>query len=174
MPIQAIHPPSKGRMFLALLYNSNISLEQIKGIIRKEFGEIEDSFAPKLNSLVSYYKKEMGENLERQYLLIKGEFDRSDLVKIKKKTMQIEVKHSLDNKRVVNIDPGLILLEQSLLISTKPYSHRVFISDNLYIELNHIFEKGEYRPLSWTYPDYKESETLKTFEYWRKTLTHKN
>jgi hypothetical protein len=172
MPITAKHRPTKCGLFFALLYREDREiLEEISSIIESDWGKIVAKLIPQYFPMKEYYAKEMGTPLGRIYLAVGGKKSRKSLVEAKQWAMKLESRFTQQENRMVNIDPGIICLEQLLLISTKPYSHRIHLEDNLYAELTYRFEQGEYRPLPWTYPDYTESEVIKFFTESRKALT---
>jgi hypothetical protein len=43
-----------------------------------------------------------------------------------------------------------------VLATGKNYSHRIYIGEGIYAELTLVFERGAFRPLPWTYPDYAD------------------
>lgn len=165
MPSSAQFPPTQCKLFFALLWNKDLlNIEDFKLLLEKEWGKIKRDFRPSYFPMVRYYQKEMGESLDRAYLFIEGHFDREVLSKAKNWAMDFEQKTSIIEKRAINIDPGLLCLEQVLLISTKPFSHRISMPGNLYIELTYIYENNHYKCLPWTYPDYAQEEVIKVFE----------
>ncbi|TNF31822.1 MAG: DUF4416 family protein [Deltaproteobacteria bacterium] len=171
MPITAVYPPTDGLLFFALLYRSDLKThDELKREIQKDWGDISDEFNPSHFPMKEYYAKEMGTPLERSFLVIKGKFPRETLIQAKTWSMIKEEKYLIDGGRSINIDPGLICLEQMLLISTKPYSHRIYLSDNLYAELTYQFSAGQFQPLPWTYPDYVHDEARAFFTRSRQNL----
>jgi hypothetical protein len=42
-----------------------------------------------------------------------------------------------------------------VLATTKDGSHRIPLRDGIYAEVTLVFERGDFRPLPWTYPDYR-------------------
>ncbi len=164
MPISAVYAPTDALLFFALLYREDQkSYIELRKEIEMKWGEIIDELAPSHFPMKEYYAKEMGSPLSRIYLVLEGKFSRDTLVEVKNWSMEQEEKYLNGKDRSINIDPGLICLEQMLLISTKPYSHRIFLKDNLYAELTYQFNQGRYSPLPWTYPDYLEDEVLDFF-----------
>jgi hypothetical protein len=107
-----------------------------------------------------YYKDETGENILRQFVSIEKLIDPGKLSKIKHKTNELEQKLAeklnLNLPRPVNLDPGLIEPSKLILASTKNYSHRIYIGEKIYAEVTLIFDKGSWRPLPYTYPDYRQ------------------
>jgi hypothetical protein len=51
---------------------------------------------------------------------------------------------------------------QVVLATAKNYSHRSYIGKGYYAEVTLIYSGGDFRPLDWTYPDYR-GETALTF-----------
>jgi hypothetical protein len=42
-----------------------------------------------------------------------------------------------------------------VLATTKESSHRVPLASGIWAEVTLLFEKGSFRPVEWTYPDYR-------------------
>lgn len=165
MPMTAPFSPSEARLFFALLWSrKDFPFNKLAQLIEEKWGAITGRLEPAYYPMATYYEKEMGLGLKRAYLTVNGTFSRDSLVHAKLWAMEIEQGFAVEGRRKVNIDPGLICKEQMLLISTKPYSHRIFVRDNLYIELTYQFEKGEFKILPWTYPDYREKEVIEFFQ----------
>jgi len=110
-----------------------------------------------------YYEREMGWPIVRRFVSFEALVDPVEITDIKLKTNQLENKYSVDNKRLVNIDPGYIALERLVLATGKNYTHRIYLRDGIYADLTLIFYKGSFSPLSWTYPDYKEDRLIQWF-----------
>ncbi|MCO4794062.1 MAG: DUF4416 family protein [Bacteriovoracaceae bacterium] len=171
MPSDAIHSPTPAGLFFAILWREdNKNLESIKSLIQEKWGKIISEYSPEYFPMKEYYQKEMGSPLSRIYLMVDGPHEREALLDTKVWAMEVERETSKNEKRLINIDPGLICLEQLLLISTKPYSHRVYSGNNLYTELTYQFKDKTYESLPWTYPDYVQEETIQFFVKCRKLL----
>src|SRR3972149_1205694 len=107
-----------------------------------------------------YYKDQTGPRILRQFVSIERLIDPGLLAKIKHKTNKLEqklaAKLALPVPRPVNLDPGVIEPSKLVLASTKNYSHRIYIGKKIYAEVTLIFDKGNWRPLEHTYPDYRQ------------------
>jgi len=107
-----------------------------------------------------YYKDQTGEHILRQFVSVEPLIDPGGLAKIKYKTNRLEQKLAkklaLDLPRPVNLDPGIIELSKLVLATTKNYSHRIYIGKKMYAEATLVFDKGHWRPLEYTYPDYRQ------------------
>lgn len=121
-----------------------------------------------------YYDKEMGNNLLRQWCIFTRLIMPDMLIQLKHKTNNIE-KHYLNDSggRRINIDPGLISLSNIVLASTKNYSHRIYLGDGIYGEVTLIYENKTFKPLAWTYPDYRETVAVEFFKKARDTVKQK-
>jgi len=121
-----------------------------------------------------YYKDQTGPNILRQFVSIEQLTDSSLLAKIKHRTNKIEQKLAarlgLPLPRPVNLDPGIIEPSKLVLASTKNYSHRIYIGKKMYAEVTLIFDKGSWRPLPYTYPDYRQQCCSEFFEKVRTRL----
>jgi hypothetical protein len=101
-----------------------------------------------------YYCPEMGENILRSYWAFEQLIDPSGLASIKRATDAIELKLAENGRRKVNLDPGMLGTARFCLATTKDHSHRIPLADGIYVELTLIYERGEFRALPWTYPDW--------------------
>jgi len=121
-----------------------------------------------------YYKKDTGENILRQFVSIEKLIDPGKLAKVKHQTNKLEEKLAgkleLDLPRPVNLDPGVIEPSKLILATTKNYAHRMYIGEKMYAEVTLVFDKGSWRPLPYTYPDYRQQCYHDFFEKVRKRL----
>jgi hypothetical protein len=110
-----------------------------------------------------YYRGEMGGGLLRKWVAFKALRQRGYLPLAKHLAFQIEGALAHDNRRTVNIDPGYVDDAQVVLATTKNFSHRIYIGMGYYAEVTLIYKQKQFRPLEWTYPDYKGSVGLDFF-----------
>jgi hypothetical protein len=122
----------------------------------------------------TYYNKEMGNSLMRQWYGFGNLVLPDVLVRLKHKTNMIEKKYlNAKGGRSVNIDPGLLSLSSLVLASAKNYAHRIYLGQGIYAELTLIYKEHRFNPLDWTYPDYKEASALDFFHQARAVLKEK-
>ncbi|MCX8013397.1 MAG: DUF4416 family protein, partial [Rectinema sp.] len=100
-----------------------------------------------------YYCPEMGNDIRRFYIAFERLVDPGELATIKRVTNAIEREMAVDGRRRVNLDPGMLGTARFCLATTKDRSHRIPLSNGIYAELTLIYERKEFRPLPWTYPD---------------------
>ncbi len=166
--------PPPGYLFASILFNHNhLDEKEAIKLWEDEWGEGE-VFKPEFNPMKNYYSKEMGEAsaLTRLIIVSNKLYERETLVEAKLWAVNIEY---ADDKtsRHVNIDPGLMTLENIILGTGKIYGHRPYLGKGVYADLNLLYVSGEYSPLEWTYPDYKEKEVISFFNHKRISL-HEN
>ena len=114
-----------------------------------------------------YYAEQIGPHILRQFVTIEQLIDPGRLAAIKHQTNAIEQQLAatlgLPFPRPVNLDPGTIEPSKLVLATTKNYSHRIYIGDRMYAEVTLVFDKGQWRPLPYTYPDYHRQEYFDFF-----------
>ncbi len=165
-------PVSQGLLFGSFLYNTNLFSEEA---LRKEWDAFYGPsfyFNPQHNPLAKYYSTEMGnqENLKRFFALTSAPFDRQELLKSKLQALKWEENWSVQSKRMVNVDTGMLTLENFILATTKNYSHRIFIGSNIFADLTYQFQLGKFQLLPWTYPDYHDDAKIEFFTWGRAHL----
>jgi hypothetical protein len=165
--------PSSGLLFGSFLYRRDIFDK--KGLVsfwEEQFGP-SFTYEPLSHPLVDYYAKEMGSDLHRFFILTSQSYAREALLATKLLSLEWEQNWSKDDLRRVNVDIGFLSLENFILSTTKNYSHRVFIGDNIFADLTYVFQKGEFEPLPWTYPDYLDLDK-KHFLTWGRSFLLQN
>ncbi len=106
----------------------------------------------------AYYDAEMGAPILRSLRCFRDPVDPADLAGIKARTNGLEEDLSRGGRRRVNLDPGLLFLSRLILATTKDRSHRIPLDGGIYGELTLLYEGGGWKPLPWTYPDYRTPE----------------
>ncbi|MEI6093352.1 MAG: DUF4416 family protein, partial [bacterium] len=122
-------------IFTAVLFSANINKEKIIDELRLKIGEFLVCSQDVAFVWSDYYESEMGNNLNRLFIVYKDIVQRDKIVKIKRLTDEIEKEYSIDGKRTVNIDPGLLCMENLILATNKPFFHRIYLSDGVYAEV---------------------------------------
>jgi hypothetical protein len=163
---------SPGLLFFSFLYRSDLFQEKT---LKNEFEKIYGQgflYHPLTNPLAAYYSSEMGEEslLKRFFLLSEKIFPREYLVSSKLLAMEWEKKWSIDERRMVNVDVGMLSAENFLLATTKNYSHRVYLSHQIFADLTYYFHQGQMTPLPWTYPDYLDDKKREFLNWGRNYL----
>ena len=154
----------KEKLIVGVIYNDLEVYDKAIGMLVEEFGEIEleserFSFTKEYSS---YYDDEIGGESFRVILSFRETVDPSRQAEIKLFTNRIEDELSVDGKRKINLDPGLINHGRLTLATTKPTGFRTALSDGIYTELTLFYARGNWQKLPWTYRDY-QSERVQKF-----------
>lgn len=123
--------------------------------------------------MAKYYSKEMGavEELERFFLFFTQPVPRNLLISAKKWAVeQEEIFLKEDSSRTVNIDPGLLTLENLQLATGKNFTHRIYLGEGVFSDLTLIYQQDSFRSLEWSYSDYSHPEVIEFLNYQRKKL----
>lgn len=124
-------------------------------LLSKKFGPVDIESATWPFDRTTYYQEEMGEGLRRKFLGFRGLAGPVGIERIKIFTNTIEKKFLCSGKRRINIDPGYITAGKLVLLTTKNYSHRIYLNKGIYAEVTLFFKNGDFQPWEWSYPDYK-------------------
>lgn len=106
-------------------------------------------------TFTDYYRAEMGEGIRRVFFSIGELYDPSRLAEAKRATDRIELDFAIEDRRQVNLDPGMLTLGRLMLASTKDNAQRIPLRDGIYAEITLLYRRGTFVPLEWTYPDYR-------------------
>ncbi|HDL89896.1 MAG TPA: DUF4416 family protein [Thermodesulforhabdus norvegica] len=152
--------PEKALLFCGVLYSDEERFRTAVGKLIDLFGSLNFLTEPRLFVETKYYEPEMGSPIYRCYLGFEDLVDPGWLADIKLTTNNLENELAVFGNRRVNLDPGLLSEERLVLATGKNYTHRIYIGKGIYAELTLIYSRGAYRPLPWTYPDYRKRELL--------------
>jgi hypothetical protein len=133
--------------------------EPVSRLVRS-FGPLDFASSPIPFDFSSYYNEEMGGEIRRMFVSFSRLVDPASLAAIKTSTNALEDGYREQGRRKVNLDPGLLCLSRFVLATTKESSHRVPLQAGIYAEVTLVFERGSFRPVEWTYPDYRSPQYI--------------
>jgi hypothetical protein len=121
-----------------------------------------------------YYSSEMGGDLKKRFYSFERLIGPESLPDIKNSTRQLEADFFEKSKRTINIDPGYLEESKLVLASTKNFSHRIYLRDNIWAEVTMRYVRGKFVKHDWTYPDWSQDLAIeflmKVREKYRKQL----
>jgi hypothetical protein len=167
--MSTIKYPLPVKYFTAIAYNNPEHIEIVCRDLESLFSPIEGKTRPyNFSKFTGYYQKEMGDNLEKIFVIFSN-LESPDLLADKKvATNKIEERYIVDSKRSVNIDPGYISEAKVVLATTKNYVHRLYLNSGIYGDVHLQFIEKSFRKQPWTYPDYQQDGMIKFFNEQRK------
>ncbi len=157
------HIPHDVLLFCSILFSDTTPLDDVLSALKSSFGECVYQSKPMPFNFTSYYAQELGSPLQRIILAFDTLAPRDCMPDVKIRTNEIELEHLREGKRTVNLDPGILSLENVSLATTKPYSHRIYLDKGIWAEVTLIYTKKSYQALEWTYPDYASKELIGIF-----------
>lgn len=161
--------PDKVMLFCSMIYHETAPRDHAISRLKERFGQILLETEAMPFNYTTYYCREMGSPLYRIILAFSDLVERDSLPEKKIETNNIENRFLEQGNRRINIDPGLITLENLCLATTKPYTHRVYLRNGIWGEITLIFRGDSYQRLEWTYPDYGSTELIEIFNRLRET-----
>ncbi|MFP3895570.1 MAG: DUF4416 family protein [Anaerolineales bacterium] len=146
LPVKLVMPMFSGHEAL---------LEEAEQMLRAHFGPIDYKSLRLPFDHTTYYEQEMGSGLKRQFLAFENLIDPGSIANIKTLTNELEEQWGQNGRRRINLDPGYIAAAKLVLATTKNHGHRIYLNRGIYAEVTLIYRDGNFRPLPWTYPDYR-------------------
>ena len=135
--------------------------------LRQRLGRID--FASELMPFTSttYYAREMGPDIQRQFISFERLIDADTLAEMKLFTNKIEHVFATEKPdgaaRRVNLDAGYLCMAKLVLASTKDNAHRIYLRDGIYAEITLRFYRKTFQPWEWSYPDYRSPTYIAIF-----------
>ena len=149
-------PPKPAKLIVGFFLKDKGLAEGLARELGDRLGPVQ-TISPWLKfDYTSYYERELGAPLNRRMLVFRELIEQTELPAIKRFTNALEEKYRQDDKRRVNIDPGYLLPERLVLATGKNFTHRIYLGDGIYADLTLIYQKGAFRTLPWTFPDYAD------------------
>jgi hypothetical protein len=155
--------PEAAKLILSVIYQERPDIPEAWKALEKTWGPLDFLSEVSHFDYTRYYEKEMGCLLFRRWAGFRPLVGQDRLVKIKWQALDLEEQWSREGKRALNLDPGLITAERLVLATGKNYSHRLYLGKGIFGDLTLVFQKGSFRPLPWTYPDYKAENSIWMF-----------
>ncbi len=161
--------PEPAKLFMSLIVPKESTFARGMEDLGSIFGKTDYVSEKFPFDFTDYYTQEMGKPLFRHFITFDRLISITSLPDVKQATNQLEERYAaLNGDRPINIDPGYICLEHVILATTKGYGHRPYLRDGIYADLTLIYRKQSFRPLEWTYPDYRQDEIIGLFNQFRK------
>lgn len=152
--------PKAVKLFCGLIGRGD-RIGEAQRLLAERFGEIDCESRQVAFDFTQYYRVEMGDGLVRKWIAFRDLRARGYLSTAKHLAVALEAVLRENGSRTVNIDPGYIDDAQVVLSTAKNYSHRLYIGMGYYAEAAMTYEHGAFKPLAWTYPDYRSEEALR-------------
>ncbi|MCK5450675.1 MAG: DUF4416 family protein [Candidatus Omnitrophica bacterium] len=151
------------KLIVSFIYKDKVKMSEVETRLKSVYGQLEDLKKQLMFDYTDYYRNEFGKPLKRKLICFKKLVRRDDIAKIKLFTNRIENRFCIEGKRTVNVDPGYVNDAKLVLLTTKDYTHRVYIGRQIFAESTLFFKDNSFNSWPWTYPDYARKEMISYF-----------
>jgi hypothetical protein len=165
------------KFFVAVLYSDEKLLEEALEQLQDKYGEIDFRSERYEFNVTDYYVPEMGESIYRIFISFEALIHPKEIAQIKIDTNILEDTLSEDKKRKVNLDAGYMDYDKVVLVSAKYNGQKIYLDQGIWADLTLHYEKGQFNPYPWSFPDFKMGiyndvfmEIRKKFKLQRKEL----
>lgn len=169
-----IKKPDPAILFIGMIAGNEELFSLASGELERIFGKISHQSPVYPWNHSGYYEDEIGRDLKRKFIFFGNPIMPDRIADIKIGTNRIEELFSLDEegkrKRMINIDPGYMNMAKIVLATTKDFSHRIYLKDGIYSEVTLIYQGNSYRPLPYTFPDFRSDDYIGLFNSLRNDL----
>jgi len=150
-----LQPPLPVKFICTFIYSNENIYEKTKEILEKKFSKIDsESYRIDFN-FTDYYYPEMSKPLYRRFISFEKLYNPEKFIKIKLFCVKLEKKFAVNEKRIINIDPGYLNEAKLVLTTTKDFSHRIYLGRGVFAEVTLNFCNGKFCDLPTTFPDYR-------------------
>ncbi len=174
---QELHPPKPVKLIVGMLSRQEEMFDLAERRMQPLWGTMDLHSEILPFTQTRYYEKQMGIGLLRKFVSFAELIDPGRLAAIKHQSNALEAElaqtpagRSLGVERPINLDPGYVDPSKLVLATTKNYSHRIYIGENMYAEATLHFTRGQWQNWPYTYPDYASGDYIPFLTQVRKTL----
>ncbi len=156
------------KLICGVLFSGSADMRRVDSDLEGVLGRI-DGKSPIFDfEFTEYYTDEMGSGLKKLFYSFERLVMPDSLADIKHSSIAIEFEYSKDSRRTVNLDPGYLEESKLVLASTKNFSHRIYLRDNIWAEVTLSYANDNFTTHAWTYPDYASDLAFEFFRGVRK------
>jgi hypothetical protein len=147
--------PLPALLFCSVLASDWRRLDELRDALANRFGDVALVSEPIAFTQTAYYNEELGEPVSRRFIAFDSLREQDRLLDAKLDCNKIERTFARkDGRRRFNVDPGLLNYERVVLATGKNFPHRIYLGRGVFADLELTFERGRWKVLPWTYPDY--------------------
>ncbi len=151
------------KLFTGVLYTDEKLLQRTKAALEEYYGSIDFESDTFEFTISEYYRPEMGWPIFRLFWTFDPLINPKQIAKIKIECNDIENALAVRGKRKINLDPGYMDYDKIVLASAKYNGQKVYLDYGIYADLTLRYEKGDFYPYPWSFPDFKGGDYNKTF-----------
>ncbi|MCK5146114.1 DUF4416 family protein [bacterium] len=143
------------KLFIGVLYSDVVQFEHALELVQSLYGQIDYRCKDFDFTATDYYVPEMGPSIYRNFISFKKLISAEDITAIKLETNEVELALAVGGSRRVNLDPGYMDFDKIVLASAKYNAQKILLNNGIWADLTLRYEKGQYHPYPWSFPDFK-------------------
>ncbi|MBD3274230.1 MAG: DUF4416 family protein [Candidatus Marinimicrobia bacterium] len=151
-------PPHPVKYFIGALFSDETLLKEAVEQCTNCFGAVDFTSEQFLFESTDYYEPEMGSPIHRQFFSFENLKNPSLLATAKIQTNNIEQDVKTSGTRKVNLDIGYMDFHKIVLASAKYNGQKIYLDHGIYADPTLYYEKGQFYPHDWAFPDFQETE----------------
>ena len=156
--------PKPVKLFVGMLSQDNSLFDELAKKLSDIYGTTDYESPVWPWEHTTYYHEEMGAGLKRKFIFFEKLINPGDIAETKLKTVELEKQYLNEHGgRRINLDPGYLDAAKLVLVTTKDFSHRIYLSNGIYGEVTLIYSGKDYQSLPYTFPDYRTEEYHEVF-----------
>ncbi len=155
--------PNPVKLFCGVLYSDASLLDQARSMLIDQYGAIDFQSQTFRFEVSDYYRAEMGWPIWRIFWSFERLIAPNQIASIKIACNAIEESLAIAGSRKVNLDPGYMDYDKIVLASAKYNGQKIYLDLGIYADLTLRYEKGNYYPFPWSFPDFRSGQYYRTF-----------
>lgn len=166
-------PHDPACLLVGMLSAFETLFERAADAIAERFGRVSRQSTTLPFDFTDYYSAQMGAPLQRKFYSFAPPFEPERLAEVKLWTNELESRFAAPEfpvPRPINLDPGYLTPAKLVLASAKDHAHRIYLHSGIYAEVTLSYVDRQFRPMPWTYPDYRTAPYRQFFQAVRDDL----
>jgi len=155
--------PPPVNLFVGVLYTDDVLLENAIDALKQRYGVLDYRSSVFDFDVSEYYVPEMGSPIRRIFVSFQPLVLPNAIARIKVETNRIEETLSVGGRRKVNLDCGYLDFDKAVLASAKYNGQKVYLDLGIWADLTLRYEKGNFYPYPWSFPDFKSGRYNRVF-----------
>ncbi|MCK5506172.1 MAG: DUF4416 family protein [Thermodesulfovibrionia bacterium] len=162
--MSTLKDPAPVKLFVGMLSQDTSLFDELANKLSGIYGNIDFESPVWPWEHTTYYQEEMGAGLKRKFIFFEKLINPGDIAETKLKTVELEKQYlNGHGGRRINLDPGYLDAAKLVLVTTKDFSHRIYLNNGIYGEVTLIYSGKDYQSLPYTFPDYRTEEYHEVF-----------
>jgi hypothetical protein len=143
------------KLVIGVLFSDEELLNGARNKLIEKYGKIDYQSSIFEFNISDYYCPEMGKPIFRLFYSHQPLIYPNEIARIKLETNEIEESLAISGNRKVNLDPGYLDYDKFVLASAKYNGQKIYLDQGIYADLTLHYERGDFLPFPWSFPDFK-------------------